>query len=134
MIRNIFHEHGFIRGLLSDLQCKICKKICNNYDPGISCTQCQINICDSCIIKINEKLPLIDNRNPTYFQKKNSFISSILSGCLSEERKNTRSYSIMNSSSKFKCHFCGEKKKGIYFYKNIDRELQCCIDCILNIY
>lgn len=85
LIKNINHEHEFIRGILDDLQCKICKKMCNCYDPGIYCSRCKIYICDKCIIKLNE-------------------ILSSLINC-----------SIKNSSNEFICNFCFKKKQEFIF-------------------
>lgn len=131
LIRNIPHEHGFRRGKLDDLQCKICKKMCNCYDPGISCSLCKINICDKCIIRINERLPFIINKEIKYQKKKNFFIS-IFSGCISEESEVFYVFIIRNCPDDFICNYCASKKTGIYFYKNYPLELICCIDCIFN--
>jgi hypothetical protein len=132
LIKNIVHEHEFRRRKLDNLQCKICKKMWNCYDPGIYCHSCNISICDKCIILINERLPFIVNKRTKYLKTKN-FLDHLISGCLPELQERITKFSIRNSPNNITCNYCGSKKTGIYFYKNHPLELICCIDCILNI-
>ena len=57
LINEIPHSHLFKRkSFNNNIQCDICLKLCDIYDTGISCSSCNFNICDKCLIEINSKL------------------------------------------------------------------------------
>ena len=57
LMKDIPHSHPMIRNNFNeDTQCDICYNLCDHFDTGISCNQCNLDICDNCIIKINRKL------------------------------------------------------------------------------
>ena len=57
LMKDIPHSHPMIRNNFNeDTQCDICYNLCDPFDTGISCNQCNLDICDNCIIKINRKI------------------------------------------------------------------------------
>ena len=40
--------------LNNNIICDICNKECTSYDKGYSCRECDIDICEECVIKINK--------------------------------------------------------------------------------
>ena len=54
---NIPHKHNLKRNYFNDsIQCDICLKLCDSNDHGVSCRECNLDICDNCIIALNSKL------------------------------------------------------------------------------
>ena len=92
LLRNINHfsDYSLIRNYFNeDIQCDICYKICDSYDSGLSCRKNNLDICDTCIIKINSRLfkPLFNG----YY------------------------VNIIRFSDFKKCDYCNIKKRFIFF-------------------
>ena len=117
--KTIPHSHQFIENDFDNtIQCDICLKLCDSFDAGLSCRDCNIDICDKCKIKINLKLikaPIIHEHN----------------------------LEIKRCQSSVKCNFCENKKTGIFFSCDICNNqnwynrllginnFYCCIKCFI---
>ena len=103
LLNEIPHSHHFSRNDFND---RIYCDYCDSDDSGVSCRECNIDICDKCIIEINKKLLRI-NKN----------------------------LSIEKYSNFIKCNLCELRKKGIFFKKNniiILFSLKYCYECFKN--
>ena len=94
LIRDIPHSHQFTRNNFNeDIQCDICLKLCDSAETGISCRQCDFDICDKCIIFINK-----------IFFKYNYI--------------NFNNISIEKFPNYSKCDYCRREKKKVFFVVN----------------
>jgi hypothetical protein len=110
-----YYEHGEFD---TNCVCDICLKKCNIFDTGISCSKCNLVICELCVIEINKK---------GLKKKKNS--------------DHVHNLSIEKYNEKKKCSECEKNQTGIFFIceecnwdKNIVQyifysDYYCCLDC-----
>lgn len=108
LLKDIPHSHPLIRNNFHEgIQCDICFRLCDTTDTGLSCDQCNLDICDKCIIKINLKI----------LEKYNSFT----------DIKIERYHNYHN------CSKCGKDKRYVFFkfYKFLFLPLYYCRRCFI---
>ena len=117
LIKDIPHEHKnyYHKEFEKDCKCDICLKTCNKYDTGIFCYDCNMNICEMCVIEINKKtLKRADHECQLSIMKFET--EKYCSVC--EKKKN---------NIFFICNICNKKKHFIFTF--LDKEYYCCVRC-----
>ena len=98
--------------LNNNIICNICNKECTSYDKGYSCRECDIDICEECVIKINKTKIMTEHKHNLEIIK-----SSLINKC------NECNYRFNQNIVFFSCHscyydccqFCFKKKNERYF-------------------
>ena len=118
LIKDIPHKHTnyYHNEFENDCKCDICLKTCNKYDTGIFCYDCNMCICELCIIEINKKtLKRTDHEHQLSIAKfENQIDCSIC-----EKKKNN----II-----FICDICNKEKNLLEKFFG-DKEYYCCAQC-----
>ena len=118
LIKTIPHEDGFIQShLINGRICDYCNKKCSHYDTGIYCNNCQIDICDNCLIEINKKLNSGQMHNHELYIEK-----------YKNKKKCTNCKQLKDLL--FECKECNKKTSFLVFFINEpENPFSFCIDC-----
>ena len=121
LIKDIPHNHKnyYHKEFEKDCKCDICLKTCNKYDTGIFCYDCNMNICELCVIEINKKtLKRSDHKHQLSIAKLET--EKYCSVC--EKKKNN----IL-----FICDICNKEKNWIEVLNIFsgDKAYYCCVQC-----
>ena len=79
----------------NNIICDICNKECTSYDKGYSCRECDIDICEECVIKINKTKIMTEHKHNLKIVK-----SSLIKKC------NKCKYQFNQNIVFFSCHSC----------------------------